>query len=43
MDPKMVPEFNPQNGVQKWHPKGGALIFFLVLKKDLQEIKAITF
>ena len=22
MDPKMVPEFDPQNGVQKWHPKG---------------------
>ena len=21
MDPKMVPEFDPQNGVQKWHPK----------------------
>ena len=23
MDPKMVPEFDPQNQVQKWHPKGG--------------------
>ncbi len=23
MDPKMVPEFDAQNGVQKWHPKGG--------------------
>ena len=22
MDPKMVPEFDPQNGVQKWHPTG---------------------
>ena len=22
MDPKMVPEFDPQNGVQKWRPKG---------------------
>ena len=21
MDPKMVPEFDLQNGVQKWHPK----------------------
>ena len=26
MDPKMVPEFDPQNGVQKWHPKGGSNI-----------------
>ena len=24
MDPKMVPEFDPQNGVQKWHPKMGS-------------------
>ena len=23
MNPKMVPEFDPQNGVQKWHPKNG--------------------
>ena len=39
MDPKMVPEFDPQNGVQKWHPKGGPNI--LLVKKDLQEIKAL--
>ena len=24
MDPKMVPEFDPQNGVQKWRPKMGS-------------------
>ena len=24
MDPKMVPEFDPQNGVPKWHPKMGS-------------------
>ena len=36
MDPKMVPEFDPQNGVQKWHPKGWLNILFLV---DLFEIK----
>ena len=28
MDPKM-PEFDPQNGVQKWHPKGGPNRIFL--------------
>ena len=39
MDPKMVPEFDPQNGVQKWHPKGGPNILFGL--KDLQEIKAL--
>ena len=27
MDPIMVPEFDPQNGVQKWHPKGRSNIF----------------
>ena len=26
MDPKMVPEFDPQNGVQKWHPKRGQIL-----------------
>ena len=40
MDPKMVPEFDPQNGVQKWHPKGAQYSFFW-FKKDLQEIKAL--
>ena len=33
MDPKMVPEFDPQNGVQKWHPKGGPNIL-LVQKRS---------
>ena len=36
MDPKMVPEFDPQNGAQKWHPKGWLNILFLV---DFFEIK----
>ena len=27
--PKMVPEFDPQNGVQKWHPKGGPNILLV--------------
>ena len=36
MDPKMVPEFDPQNGVSKWHPKGGLNILFLV---DLFQVK----
>ena len=31
MDSKMVPEFDPQNGVQKWHPKEGPNI----LNKEL--------
>ena len=31
MDPKMVPEFNPQNGVQKWHPKGRSNILKIKL------------
>ena len=38
MDPKMVPEFDPQNGVQKWHPKGGANIL-LVKKKIYKKSK----
>ena len=38
MDPKMVPEFDPQNGVQKWHPKGGPNIL-LVLKKIYKKSK----
>ena len=32
----MVPEFDPQNGVSKWHPKGGLNILFLV---DLFQVK----
>ena len=32
-------QFDPQNGVQKWHPKGWPNI--LLVKKDLQEIKAL--
>ena len=36
MDPKMVPEFDLQNGVSKWHPKGGLNILFLV---DLFQVK----
>ena len=31
MDPKMVPEFDPQNGVQKWHRKGRSNILNKVL------------
>ena len=38
MDPKMVPEFDPQNGVQKWHPKGGPNILF-GLKKIYKKSK----
>ena len=26
-NPKMVPEFDPQNGVQKWHPKRDPIYF----------------
>ena len=33
-------QFDPQNGVQKWHPKGWPNIL-LVKKKILQEIKAL--
>ena len=29
MDPKMAPEFDLQNGVQKWHPKGGLNILLV--------------
>ena len=36
MDSKMVPEFGLQNGVQKWHLKGGLNILFLV---DLFQVK----
>ena len=35
----MVPEFDHQNGVQKWHPKGGPNI--ILVNKDLQEIKSL--
>ena len=34
----MVPEFDHQNGVQKWHPKGGPNII-LVLKKIYKKAK----
>ena len=38
MDPKIVPEFDPQNGVQKWHPKGWPNIL-LVKKKIYKKSK----
>ena len=39
MDPKMVPEFDPQNGSKNGTQKGGLIFFWF--KKDLQEIKAL--
>ena len=39
MDPKMVPEFDPQNGSKNGTQKGGPILFWF--KKDLQEIKAL--
>ena len=36
IDPKMMPEFDLQNGVSKWHPKEGLNILFLV---DLFQVK----